>query len=581
MILPRGDEYIAAVQNPRSAFNDAELKDCAPESDRFGIPKPYSGGFTATFHMANRSREWAVRCFTRAISDLQERYAAIDQFLGRSNERFFVGTFYLSQGIRIGGNWFPIIKMQWVKGETLNAFIDKNIGNAGRIKGLVAEFLALVQRLQQLKVAHGDLQHGNIVVRDGRMVLIDYDGMFLPRLARLKTNEIGHPNYQHPGRSAGHYDASIDHFASIVIYLGLRGIAESPKLWSKYNDSESILFREEDFVDLSRSALLRDLSTLPALAADVDKFRGVCRLPFADVPDLDTFIAGGFHIPQGTAPAIHAAASAPPRAPLPVAPRPVAPAPPRVAPPAPRAVAAAAPRPVASVAAPGGQKPLLDASNLELLKRHMGQRVDVMGSVVHHHVAGKGFGRSLVLLNFGAYPEHSLTVVLRPPALKAFQHSGMDPQAFVGKRIKVSGVLTSYKGKPQIEVEGPAQIQVLAGGAAALPLGGSAAAVSRAPQRGGGGLPESVFDTLYAGRPSAPSPARAAGPAKGAPTRVPPPPTKASPARRPASRPAKTATARAPHARRTRAKGSGLLVGILVIVLLGVIGWAMWGLWTW
>ena len=570
MILPRGDEYIAAVQNPRSAFNDVDLKDCTPEGDRFGIPKPYSGGFTATFHLASRGREWAVRCFTRAISDLQERYAAIDQFLGRSNERFFVGTFYLSQGIRIGGNWYPIIKMQWVKGETLNAFIEKNIGNAGRIKALVPEFLALVQRLRQLQIAHGDLQHGNIVVRDGRMVLIDYDGMFLPRLARLKTNEIGHPNYQHPGRSAGHYDASIDHFASIVIYLGLRGIAESPKLWSKHSDGENILFREEDFVDLSRSALLRDLSALPALAADVDKFRGACRLPFANVPDLETFIAGGFHIPQGTAPAVHAAASAPPRAaPAPVAPRPVPPAPPRAAPPAPRSVAAAAPRPVVPAAAPGGQRPLLDASNLELLKRHMGQRVDVVGSVANYHVAGK-----FLLLNFGAYAGNTFTLVLRPPAQKAFQHGGADPRAFVGKRIKVSGILTSYKGKPQMEVEGPGQLQVLSGGTTATPP----ASVFRAPQRGGAGLPESVFDTLYSGRPSAPSAPRAASPPHAAPTRVPPPPAKAAPARRPASRPSRAGPSRATRAGRARKKSSGLLVWILVIVLLGVIGWVMWGL---
>jgi len=56
MLLPRGDEYIIAVQNPRTAFGDAELKDCTAEVDRFAIPKPYSGGFTATFHLLNQSR---------------------------------------------------------------------------------------------------------------------------------------------------------------------------------------------------------------------------------------------------------------------------------------------------------------------------------------------------------------------------------------------------------------------------------------------------------------------------------------------------------------------------------------------
>src|SRR5438876_8781651 len=291
MLLPRGDEYIIAVQNPRTAFGDAELKGCTAEVDRFTIPKPYSGGFTATFHLLNQSREWAVRCFTRSISDLQQRYAAIDRFLARNDESFLVGTFYLSQGIRIAGQWYPIIKMQWVKGDTLNSFIEKNIGNAGRLKKLIPEFVALVRRLQQLKIAHGDLQHGNILVRDGKLFLIDYDGMFLPKLSRLKTNEIGHVNYQHPGRNASHYGPSIDRFSSIVIYLGLRAISESPGLWTKYDDSENVLFRAGDFANAAGSPLVRELAALPALSSEVERFQGVCKLPIDDVPDLETFIS--------------------------------------------------------------------------------------------------------------------------------------------------------------------------------------------------------------------------------------------------------------------------------------------------
>jgi len=299
MLLPRGDEYIIAVQNPRTAFGDAELKGCTPEVDRFAIPKPYSGGFTATFHLLNQSREWAVRCFTRAISDVQERYAAIDRFLARNRESFFVGTFYLSQGIRIAGQWYPIIKMQWVKGDTLNSFIEKNIGNTGRLKKLIPEFVSLVRRLQQLQIAHGDLQHGNILVRDGKLFLIDYDGMYLPKLSRLKTNEIGHVNYQHPGRNASHYGPSIDRFSSIVIYLGLRAISESPKLWTKYDDSENVLFRAGDFANPAGSPLVRELAALPALSAEVERFQGVCKLPIDDVPDLETFISGRFRHPGG------------------------------------------------------------------------------------------------------------------------------------------------------------------------------------------------------------------------------------------------------------------------------------------
>lgn len=332
MLLPRGDEYVSAVQNPRTAFGDSELQGCTPEVDKFAIPKPYSGGFTATFHLLNQSREWAVRCFTRPISDLQERYAVIDRFLAKNREHFLVGTFYLSQGIRIGGRWYPIIKMQWVKGDTLNSFIEKNIRSAVRLEKLVPEFVSLVRRLQQLKIAHGDLQHGNIMARDGKLFLIDYDGLFLPKLNHLKTNEIGHVNYQHPGRNASHYGPFVDRFSSIVIYVGLRAIAESPKLWDKYNEGESILFRSGDFANPAGSTLFRELAAIPKLAGDVEKFQGVCKLSLDDVPDLETFISGSFQYPRVTASPVGPPPSAPKAAPAaapqapPVAPKAVPPA---------------------------------------------------------------------------------------------------------------------------------------------------------------------------------------------------------------------------------------------------------------
>src|SRR6516162_8798751 len=141
--LPRGDEYINAIQNPKTSFSDVDLRVCSPEVDQFGIPRPYSGGFTTTFHLLNQQQSWAVRCFTRTIADLQERYAAIDQFLAQNKRNFFVSTSYLSDGIRIAGHWYPVIKMEWVKGDTLNAFITHNINNVERIRPLVEDFSRL------------------------------------------------------------------------------------------------------------------------------------------------------------------------------------------------------------------------------------------------------------------------------------------------------------------------------------------------------------------------------------------------------------------------------------------------------
>src|SRR2546427_4183011 len=174
--------------------------------------------------------------------------------------------------------------------------------------------------------------------------------MFLPKLSRLKTNEIGHVNYQHPGRNASHYGPSIDRFSSIVIYLGLRAIAESPKLWNKYDDSENILFRAGDFANAAGSPLVRELAALPSLSSVVERFQGVCKLPIDDVPDLETFISGGVCYPQAGVSQVTAPPSTSQAVP-PVIPSVVPPVIPKVAPPVisrvvPPAIPKAAPRAV-------------------------------------------------------------------------------------------------------------------------------------------------------------------------------------------------------------------------------------------
>ena len=51
---------------------------------------------------------------------MQARYAAISSHLERNRRKFAVEFRYLEEGIRIKGNWFPVLKMRWVEGFTLN-----------------------------------------------------------------------------------------------------------------------------------------------------------------------------------------------------------------------------------------------------------------------------------------------------------------------------------------------------------------------------------------------------------------------------------------------------------------------------
>ena len=80
-------------------------------------------------------------------------------------------------------------------------------------------------------MAHADLQHGNVLLVPGSTAnstsvkLIDYDGTWVPSLARQKSGEVGHPAYQHPQRAAERiYSVDVDRFSHLVIYTALRGL---------------------------------------------------------------------------------------------------------------------------------------------------------------------------------------------------------------------------------------------------------------------------------------------------------------------------------------------------------------------
>lgn len=120
MALPRGDQYNEAVQNPKISFADTELKASKVETGMFDLPKPYSGGFTVTFKLQTTASNYAVRCFTRDIADIQRRYQAITDFFSAKSSRYFIDANYLPNGIKVAGSFYPIIKMKWMDGEPLN-----------------------------------------------------------------------------------------------------------------------------------------------------------------------------------------------------------------------------------------------------------------------------------------------------------------------------------------------------------------------------------------------------------------------------------------------------------------------------
>ena len=77
-------------------------------TNALGMPLPRSGNFADVyeFHRAS-GQKWAVKCFTRQVPGLQERYGVISKHLIQAELPFTVDFSYLAKGIRIGGEFFP------------------------------------------------------------------------------------------------------------------------------------------------------------------------------------------------------------------------------------------------------------------------------------------------------------------------------------------------------------------------------------------------------------------------------------------------------------------------------------------
>src|SRR5687767_9474575 len=94
-------DYHEALQHPRQSFSDPQLQRATIAQDRFGMPKPATGGNAVVYEATEAGSPWAVRCFLRPISDHAERYAAISQHLGQAKRSRGARFEFLAQGVKV------------------------------------------------------------------------------------------------------------------------------------------------------------------------------------------------------------------------------------------------------------------------------------------------------------------------------------------------------------------------------------------------------------------------------------------------------------------------------------------------
>ena len=143
----------------------------------------------------------------------------------------------------------------------MKKYIADNLSRPSALESLARAFLEMTRELHEQGISHGDLQHGNILVRpDGSLVLVDYDSLYVLGMDGIPDDIKGLQGYQHPARIHQRYrSAYSDFFSELVIYTSIRTLAKHPGLWNKYSlaDTETMLFTEKDIQSGGTSEIFR------------------------------------------------------------------------------------------------------------------------------------------------------------------------------------------------------------------------------------------------------------------------------------------------------------------------------------
>ena len=367
MPYPQIVDYNEAVQNPRTAFRDLVLQGGRIRENNLGLPLALSGGFALTYNLTtSNGKRLAIRCFHRQIPEAEVRYSQISQCLKSINSSYFVDFAFQPQGIRVKQSYYPIVSMEWVDGDTLGQFLERHLRDTSTIVRLRDSFRQLSSYLDGCGIAHGDIQNGNVILPNGNLRLVDYDGMYVPGLPQSQGTELGHKHFQHPKRNEKHFGPAMDRFSFICVDLSLQAIMADPSLHDRFKEGgETIIFKANDFASPGASEVFSRMRSIQSIRQQSEWFDAICRADVALVPRLQDFLIGR-NIPRAAI--------------------------------------------VVETAEATGRRPtyipaftVLDASDYEAASQLVGQRVELIGRIHEVKQSKTRRGRPYIFINFGPW----------------------------------------------------------------------------------------------------------------------------------------------------------------------------------
>jgi hypothetical protein len=284
---PKIKAYREAVQAPEFCFADADLRKAVIHKAAGGFPQIASGRSAVVFKATVETRTIAIRCFTRAASDQEQRYRALQAYIGELPPPYLVRFAYRDQEIWVENGRYPLVEMDWVEGRPLNEWVCSHLGEGRDLIDQAAAWLFMAGDMLSRRLAHGDIANDNCLVTGSQLKLIDYDGCYLPGLSDKHPGESGAQHFQHPRRN-GHYAGDMDAFPTLVVFLSLLALHDDPSLWKRFYTDKNLIFHDADFQAPGQTPIWSVLAASqdPWVRQLTTALAGMCRAPVDGLPTL-------------------------------------------------------------------------------------------------------------------------------------------------------------------------------------------------------------------------------------------------------------------------------------------------------